>query len=220
MMLLEIKLQRNMNIAQEFLTLAVKKNVLKFGEFTLKSGRISPYFFNAGLFDDGYSLSLLGEYYAQTIKSSGLEFDMLYGPAYKGIPLATAIAVAWYRLFEENVPVAFNRKEKKAHGEGGQLIGAPVNGRVLIVDDVVSAGTSVRESIDIISQEGAQVVGIAVALDRQERGVGPLSAMQELAESYQLSTLCIADLNAMFQFLQHDSENLNKIKAYRTQYGV
>jgi orotate phosphoribosyltransferase len=220
MMLLEIKLQRNMNIAQEFLTLAVKKNVLKFGEFTLKSGRISPYFFNAGLFDDGYSLSLLGEYYAQTIKSSGLEFDMLYGPAYKGIPLATAIAVAWYRLFEENVPVAFNRKEMKAHGEGGQLIGAPVNGRVLIVDDVVSAGTSVRESIDIISQEGAQVVGIAVALDRQERGVGPLSAMQELAESYQLSTLCIADLNAMFQFLQHDSENLNKIKAYRTQYGV
>ncbi len=209
-----------MSIAQEFLSLAINKQVLKFGEFTLKSGRISPYFFNAGLFDDGQSLALLGEYYAKTIKATGLKFDMLYGPAYKGIPLATTIAVAWYRLYAENLPVAFNRKEAKAHGEGGRLIGAPVNGRVLIVDDVVSAGTSVRESIEIIDQEGAQTVGIAVALDRQERGQGKLSAMQELQEAYDLSRISIADLNALFEYLKDDTENLTKVAAYRETYGV
>lgn len=209
-----------MSIAQEFLSLAVEKNVLRFGEFTLKSGRVSPYFFNAGLFDDGYSLALLGEYYAKTIKASGLNFDMLYGPAYKGIPLATAISVAWYRLFDENIPVAFNRKEKKGHGEGGVLIGAPVKGNVLIVDDVVSAGTSVRESIEIISKEGAITVGIAVALDRQERGAGESSAMQELASQYNLATLSIANLNTLFEYLSDDKDNLAKVTAYRAQYGV
>ncbi len=209
-----------MSIAQEFLALAVNKQVLKFGEFTLKSGRISPYFFNAGLFDDGQSLALLGEFYAKTIKASGLQFDMLYGPAYKGIPLATTIAVAWYRLYAENLPVAFNRKEAKSHGEGGQLIGAPVQGRVLIVDDVVSAGTSVRESIDIINNEGAHTVGIAVALDRQERGQGELSAMQELQEDHGLSRISIADLNALFEYLKGDTENLTKVAAYRNTYGV
>lgn len=209
-----------MSIAHDFLTLAIDKSVLRFGEFTLKSGRISPYFFNAGLFDDGRSLALLGEYYAKTIRASQVEFDMLYGPAYKGIPLATAIAVAWYHLYDENLPVAFNRKEVKAHGEGGQLIGAEVKGKVLIVDDVVSAGTSVRESIDLIKQQGASVVGIAVALDRQEKGVNQLSAMQELAQQFDLSTISIADLDALFEFLSDDDAYLSQIKAYREQYGV
>ena len=209
-----------MSIAQDFLTLAIDKNVLRFGEFTLKSGRVSPYFFNAGLFDDGHSLALLGEYYAKTIKASELEFDMLYGPAYKGIPLATAIAVAWYHLYAENIPVAFNRKEAKAHGEGGQLIGAAVTGKVLIVDDVVSAGTSVRESIEIIQQQGASTVGIAVALDRQEKGAHQLSAMQELAQQFDLSTISIANLDSLFEFLADEDGYLAKIKAYRQQYGV
>lgn len=209
-----------MNTAQEFLALAVDKNVLKFGDFTLKSGRISPYFFNAGLFDDGHSLSLLGRYYAETIKQSGLAFDMLYGPAYKGIPLATCIAVAWYQMYQENLPVAFNRKETKAHGEGGQLIGAPVKGRVLIVDDVVSAGTSVRESIALIKQEGAEPVGIAVALDRQEKGQGDRSAMQELQQEFGLQQISIANLQSLFEFLQGDAENLAKVSAYRSTYGV
>lgn len=209
-----------MKIAHEFLSLAIKKSVLKFGEFTLKSGRKSPYFFNAGLFDDGHSLSLLGQYYAKTIKTSGVEFDMLYGPAYKGIPLATAITIAWYQLFDENLPVAFNRKEQKAHGEGGVLIGAPVKGKVLIVDDVVSAGTSIRESIQIIQHENAEVVGIAVALDRQERGHGKLSAMQELKQEHNLSTISIANLDSLFQYLQDDPKNAEKIAAYRSLYGV
>ncbi len=209
-----------MSIAQDFLTLAIDKNVLRFGEFTLKSGRVSPYFFNAGLFDDGHSLALLGEYYAKTIRASQIAFDMLYGPAYKGIPLATAIAVAWYHLYGENLPVAFNRKEAKAHGEGGQLIGAAVTGKVLIVDDVVSAGTSVRESINIIQQQGASTVGIAVALDRQERGVNQLSAMQELAQQFDLSTISIANLDSLFEFLADEDGYLTKIKAYRQQYGV
>jgi orotate phosphoribosyltransferase len=209
-----------MNIAHEFLALAIEKQVLRFGEFTLKSGRVSPYFFNAGLFDDGRSLSLLGRYYAQTIKASGIDFDMLYGPAYKGIPLATAIALAWYQLYDENIPVAFNRKEKKAHGEGGVLIGAPVQGKVLIVDDVVSAGTSVRESINIIHAEHAEVVGVAVALDRQERGKSDLSAMQELQQAHQLKTISIANLDSLFDFLSDDTENLERVKKYRNSYGV
>jgi len=209
-----------MSVALDFLTLANQKNVLKFGEFTLKSGRISPYFFNAGLFDDGYSLLKLGQYYAQTIRHSGIEFDMLYGPAYKGIPLATTIAVAWYELYQENLPVAFNRKEKKDHGEGGQLIGAPVKGRVLIVDDVVSAGTSVRESIELIGQHEASVVGIAVALDRQEKGAGETSAMQELQQQFNLQTISIANLSSLFEYLRDDPDTLQKVQAYRDQYGV
>ena len=209
-----------MSVAQDFLTLAIDKSVLRFGEFTLKSGRISPYFFNAGLFDDGHSLALLGEYYAKTIKASQLDFDMLYGPAYKGIPLATAISVAWYHLYQENLPVAFNRKEAKAHGEGGQLIGAAVKGKVLIVDDVVSAGTSVRESIEVIAEQGAKTVGIAVALDRQEKCVNELSAMQELAQQFNLSTISIANLGTLFDYLDDDDEYLAKIKAYRDLYGI
>lgn len=212
-----------MSTANQFLELAIAKKVLRFGQFTLKSGRISPYFFNAGLFDDGHSLALLGTYYAKTIKASGLAFDLLYGPAYKGIPLGTAIAVAYHQLYDENLPVAFNRKEVKDHGEGGQLMGAPVRGRVLIVDDVVSAGTSVRESIELITAEGATVVGIAVALDRQERGQGAQSAMQELQQQHQLQTLSIANLDALLQFLStqgSQSDHLSQVQTYRDIYGV
>ncbi len=209
-----------MDTAQEFLQLAVDKQVLKFGEFTLKSGRVSPYFFNAGLFDDGASLAQLGRFYAQTIVDSGVEFDMLYGPAYKGIPLATAISVAFYDMFEQNIPVCFNRKEAKGHGEGGQLIGAPLKGRVLIVDDVVSAGTSVRESIDIIKAQGAQTCGIAVALDRQERGEGMSSAMQELQREFDLETVAIANLESLLEFLSEDDEALQKVQVYRARFGV
>lgn len=212
--------QSIMDTAQEFLQLAVDKQVLKFGEFTLKSGRVSPYFFNAGLFDDGASLAQLGRFYAQTIVDSGVEFDMLYGPAYKGIPLATAISVAFYDLFEMNVPVCFNRKEAKGHGEGGQLIGAPLKGNVLIVDDVVSAGTSVRESIEMIKQNDAITCGVAVALDRQERGEGMSSAMQELQREFDLETICIANLESLLEFLAEDELALQKVQVYRARYGV
>jgi len=209
-----------MNTANKFIQLAIKKQVLRFGEFTLKSGRISPYFFNAGLFDDGESLSLLGEYFAQSLQQDGLEFDMLYGPAYKGIPIATAISTAYYKLFKRNIPVAFNRKEVKDHGEGGVLIGAPLKGKVLIVDDVVSAGTSVRESIKMIQDSGAEVAGISVALDRQEKGQGELSAIGELQQQYGLKTVSIAGLTDLIVFLADDEEKLDMVKKYKTQYGV
>lgn len=208
-----------MSTAQKFIQLALKKQVLKFGEFTLKSGRISPYFFNAGLFDDGESLTLLGEYFAKTLHDSGLKFDMLYGPAYKGIPIATAIATAYYHLYQRNIPVAFNRKEAKDHGEGGVLIGAPLKGRVLIVDDVVSAGTSVRESIDIINNNSAKVAGISVALDRQEKGKGDLSAIGELEQQYGLRTVAIAGLDDLLNYLDNDEEKLSMVQAYKDQYG-
>ena len=209
-----------MTIAKDFIQLALKKQVLRFGEFTLKSGRISPYFFNAGLFDDGESLALLGEYYAQSIEQSGLQFDMLYGPAYKGIPIATTIATAYFKLFGKNIPVAFNRKEAKDHGEGGVLIGAPLKGKVLIVDDVVSAGTSVRESIEIIQNNQAQVAGIAVALDRQEKGQGELSAIGELQQQFGLQTVAIVCLDDLIRFLADDEEKLEKVQSYKKQYGV
>lgn len=208
-----------MNTANKFIQLALKKQVLKFGEFTLKSGRISPYFFNAGLFDDGESLTLLGEYFAKTLHDSGLEFDMLYGPAYKGIPIATAIATAYYHLYERNIPVAFNRKEAKDHGEGGVLIGAPLKGKVLIVDDVVSAGTSVRESIDIINSNGASVAGISVALDRQEKGKGELSAIGELQQQYGLTTVSIAGLVDLLSYLADDEEKLKMVQDYKKRFG-
>ncbi len=207
-----------MTTANEFIQLALKKQVLRFGEFTLKSGRVSPYFFNAGLFDDGESLTLLGEYFAKTIQASGIEFDMLYGPAYKGIPIATAIASAYFNLYKRNIPVAFNRKEVKDHGEGGILIGAPLKGKVLIVDDVVSAGTSVRESITIINNS-ATVAGISVALDRQEKGQGELSAIGELQQNYGLQAISIAGLDDLIEFLANDQDKLSKVKAYKSQYG-
>lgn len=209
-----------MNTAQKFIQLAIKKQVLKFGEFILKSGRISPYFFNAGLFDDGESLSLLGEYFAQSLEANGIKFDMLYGPAYKGIPIATAISTAYFKLYQRNIPVAFNRKEVKDHGEGGVLIGAPLKGKVLIVDDVVSAGTSVRESIDIIQKNAATVAGISVALDRQEKGQGDLSAIGELQQQYGLKTVSIAGLNDLIVFLANDEDKLEMVKEYKLRYGV
>ena len=208
------------SIAQQFIQLAIAKEALKFGSFTLKSGRISPYFFNAGLFDDGASVSQLGRLYATAIHASGVDFDMLYGPAYKGIPLATAIAIAYHQLYDKNLPICFNRKEAKDHGEGGQLIGAPLAGQVLIVDDVVSAGTSVRESIDIIAQAGAQAVGIAVALDRQEKGQSELSAMQELEQQYALKSISIANLSHLLGFVNEDQQVHAQIMAYRAEYGI
>ncbi|HHL32255.1 MAG TPA: orotate phosphoribosyltransferase [Oceanospirillales bacterium] len=208
-----------MTTAQKFIQLALKKQVLKFGQFTLKSGRVSPYFFNAGLFDDGQSLLLLGQYYAQSLKHSGIAFDMLYGPAYKGIPIATAVAIAYEHLYGINIPVAFNRKEVKDHGEGGVLIGAALTGKVLIIDDVVSAGTSGRESIDIIKANKAEVAGISVALDRQERGQGSLSAIGELKQSYGLQTVAIASLDDLIVYLADDTEKLTMIKAYKNTYG-
>ena len=207
---------------RRFLELALGKEVLRFGEFTLKSGRVSPYFFNAGLFDSGAALATLGQCYAQTLESSGLAFDMLFGPAYKGIPLATTLAVALAGRGRD-VPVAFNRKEAKGHGEGGSLIGAALRGRVLIVDDVISAGTAVRESLEIIRAAGATPCAVLIALDRQERGlVGERSAAQEVAADFGLPVIAIAGLADLLQ-LADDRPELSAHKAammaYRARYG-
>jgi orotate phosphoribosyltransferase len=196
--------------------------VLRFGEFKTKAGRLSPYFFNAGLFNDGAALSRVADCYAQAILASGLAFDMLFGPAYKGIPLVAAIAM---KLAERgcNLPFAFNRKEAKDHGEGGALVGAPLLGRVLIVDDVISAGTSVRESVDIIRQGGAQPVGVAIAIDRQERGTGALSAVQEVEQTLGLPVIAIARLTDVIDFLAGQpalERNLEAVRRYREAYGV
>ena len=206
-----------------FFELALKKGNLRLGNFTLKSGRVSPYFFNAGGFDDGASLAVLADCYAESIIDSGLSFDMLFGPAYKGIPLAAATAVALNNTHGHNVPYAFNRKEAKDHGEGGMIVGAPLAGRVLIIDDVISAGTSVRESIDIITAAGAQPAGIAIALDRQERGQGKLSASQEINRDYGIPCTAIAGLDDLIHFLENqgsDAIDLAAIQRYREDYGT
>ena len=210
-------------LAQQFINFAIETGVLKFGEFTLKSGRQSPYFFNAGLFNSGDSLSRLGQFYAQTLNDSGVEFDMLYGAAYKGIPLVSTTAVSLATGHGRDVPWAFNRKEVKDHGEGGNLVGAPLQGKVVIVDDVVSAGTSVRESVDIIQAAGATPVAVLVALDRQERGLGDVSALREAQYSFGLKALSIVDLDALLRFLaesQPDSVELQRVEAYRAEYGA
>jgi orotate phosphoribosyltransferase len=181
------------DLTQQFIEFAIKKQVLRFGEFKTKAGRLSPYFFNAGLFNDGESLMRLGEFYAAAILKSGIQFDMLFGPAYKGITLAASIAIALARQ-GRNVPYAYNRKEAKHHGEGGIIVGAPLQGRVLIVDDVISAGTSVRESVDIINSCGAVPCGVAIAIDRQERGLGQLSAVQEVEKGSGIPVIKIASL--------------------------
>ena len=207
---------------QDFIQFAIQKQVLRFGEFTTKAGRLSPYFFNAGLFNDGESLMRLGEFYAAAILRSGVQFDMLFGPAYKGITLAASIVIALARQ-GRNVPYAFNRKEAKDHGEGGTIVGAPLQGRVLIVDDVISAGTSVRESVNIITASGATPCGVAIALDRQERGLGALSAVQEVEQQHQLPVISIASLRDLIAYLDHSSELAQyraAIAAYRTTYGV
>lgn len=207
---------------QDFLKFALEQNVLKFGEFTTKAGRKSPYFFNAGLFNDGASILRLAKFYAQSIIESKIEFDMLFGPAYKGIILAAATAMM---LAEQgvNVPFAYNRKEAKDHGEGGVLVGAPLKGRVLIIDDVISAGTSVRESVKLIEKESAVPAGVAIALDRMEKGTGDLSAVQEVTQQYGLPVAAIANLGDLLSLLENNPEfrqHLTPVQAYRERYGV
>ena len=208
---------------KEFIDLALELGVLRFGEFRLKSGRISPYFFNAGLFNTGYAAARVGRYYAAAIAESDIEFDMLFGPAYKGIPLATLAAASLAEQQNIDVPYAFNRKEAKAHGEGGNIVGAPLAGRVLIVDDVITAGTAVREACQIIAATGAQVAGLIISLDRQERGQGALSAVQELQQSLEIQVLSIIRLNDLIDTLEESAEYeqyLEPVIAYRKKYGV
>jgi orotate phosphoribosyltransferase len=210
------------NFRQDFIRFAVQQKVLCFGEFQTKAGRLSPYFFNAGLFNDGASLHQLTQFYAQAILASELPFDMLFGPAYKGIPLAagTAIALAQQGV---NTPYAYNRKEAKDHGEGGTIVGATLQGRVLIIDDVISAGTSVRESIELIRAAGAEPCGVVIALDRMERGTGSLSAVQEVQQSYSIPVIAIATLDDLLGYLQGEAqmlENLHATQTYRDRYGV
>lgn len=207
----------------DFLRFALQRNVLRFGSFTLKSGRASPYFFNAGLFNTGSSVAALGRYYAQAVIASGLEFDMLFGPAYKGIPLATATAIALADEHLREVPFAFNRKEPKDHGEGGIVVGAPLRGRILIVDDVISAGTSVRESVRLIESAGASLAGVAIALDRKERGSGNISAVQQVQQELGVPVIPIADLDDLVSWLEQSGEHheeLAAIQIYRSQYGA
>jgi orotate phosphoribosyltransferase len=207
----------------EFLKLALARNVLRFGSFTLKSGRQSPYFFNAGLFDSGRAIATLGEGMAETLVRSGIAFDMLFGPAYKGIALATATAIALARQHDRDVPVAFNRKEAKDHGEAGVLIGAPLRGRVLIVDDVITAGTSVRDSVALITAHGATPCGVLIALDRQERGNGALSAAEEVRAEFGIPVLAIAGLSELLTLASQDStliQHHDALLDYRNRYGT
>jgi len=209
---------------KEFIRFAIERGVLRFGEFTLKSGRVSPYFFNAGLFNSGMALSQLGQFYAQALLESGVEYDVLFGPAYKGIPLAAATAVALAEKHQQDMPWCFNRKEAKAHGEGGTLVGAPLAGRVMIIDDVITAGTAIREVMHIIeAQEAAQAAGVLIALDRQERGNGELSAIQEVERDFNMPVISIVSLKQVLEYLAKDTE-LNKylpaVERYREQYGV
>lgn len=208
---------------QAFIEFAIEQGVLCFGEYTLKSGRISPYFFNAGLFQTGASLSKLGTFYAQAIVDSGVEFDMLFGPAYKGIPLVSVTAMALYEQHGRDYPYAFNRKEAKDHGEGGSIVGAPLAGRVLLVDDVISAGTAIREAAGIVQGQGAQLAGVAISLDRQERGQGDQSAVQEVENKLGLQVSSIVGLKEVIQHIGGQIEDealLAAIKTYRERYGV
>ena len=208
---------------KEFLEFAIQADVLRFGEFTLKSGRTSPYFFNAGLFNTGQHLARLGRFYAQAIIDSGTRFDVLFGPAYKGIPLAAATSIALADHHNLNVPYCFNRKETKAHGEGGNLVGAPLQGDILIIDDVITAGTAIRESLAIIDQAGARAAGVVIALDRQERGQSERSAIQEVEQDLGLKVTSIIKLEELQEFLRDKPDfraALQAINSYREQYGV
>ena len=211
-----------MNFREEFIEFALAQNVLRFGEFKTKAGRLSPYFFNAGLFNDGASMDRLSQFYATAILQSSVQFDMIFGPAYKGIPLAATVAVALSRN-GKNVPYAYNRKEAKDHGEGGTLVGAPLQGRVLIIDDVISAGTSVRESVELIRQAGAVPAAVAIALDRMERGTGSRSAVQEVEADYNMPVVSIAGLADLLGFLAGRPDFAAyraAVAHYREQYGV
>ncbi len=206
---------------RDFLELALAQNVLRFGNFTLKSGRQSPYFFNAGLFKTGRSLAQLGRFYAAAIQQSGIAFDMLFGPAYKGIPLVTATAIALSE--QRDVPYCFNRKEIKDHGEGGGIIGSTLAGRVLLIDDVISAGTAIREAVQLIEAAGAQLAGVVIALNRQERGQSALSAVQEIEQSYGIQVVSIIDLDILITYLglkPEQADTLEAIQAYRHKYGI
>lgn len=208
---------------REFLDFALQTGVLRFGEFTLKSGRISPYFFNAGLFNTGAALAQLGRFYARAIVDSGIDFDVIYGPAYKGIPLAAVTAAALYDTHGIDMPYAFNRKEAKDHGEGGNIVGHPLQGRILIIDDVITAGTAIRESMDIILAAGAVPAGVVIALDRQERGKGERSAIQEVEGDYGIPVAAIVRLQELVEYIGQSDEaaaHLANIEAYRREYGV
>ncbi|MHA3479551.1 orotate phosphoribosyltransferase [Yersinia enterocolitica] len=208
---------------REFIEFALNKQVLKFGEFTLKSGRISPYFFNAGLFNTGLDLAKLGRFYAAALMDCGVEFDLLFGPAYKGIPIATTTAVALAEHHNRDVPYCFNRKEAKDHGEGGSLVGSPLQGRVMLVDDVITAGTAIRESMEIINAQGATLAGVMISLERQERGRGEISAIQEVERDYHCKVIAIVTLNDVISYLEEKPEMANHLTAvrhYREQYGV
>jgi len=208
---------------RDFIRFAIDRGVLRFGEFTLKSGRTSPYFFNAGLFNSGSALAQLGRFYAQAVVESGISFDVLFGPAYKGIPLAATTAVALAEHHQRDLPWCFNRKEAKAHGEGGSLVGAPLEGNVLIIDDVITAGTAIREVMQIIKDQGATAAGVLIALNRQERGNGELSAIQEVERDFGIPVISIVSLNQVLQFLADDpqlKQYLPAVEAYRAQYGI
>lgn len=208
---------------KEFIEFAIERGVLKFGEFTLKSGRTSPYFFNAGLFNKGSDLARLGRFYAAALVDSGISFDVLFGPAYKGIPIATATAVALYDHHQQDTPYCFNRKEKKDHGEGGNLVGSALEGKVMLVDDVITAGTAIREAMEIVEANGAELSGVLIALDRQEKGKGELSAIQEVERDFNAQVVSIVSLNDVINFLKDDdtfNEYLPKVESYRAEFGV
>lgn len=208
-----------------FLEFVITHQILRFGEFTLKSGRVSPYFFNAGLFNTGEKIAFLARCYAQAIAGSGLDFDVLFGPAYKGIPLAATTAMALASEHGIDKPYCFNRKEAKAHGEGGSIVGAELKGKALIIDDVITAGTAIKEAAGIIADNGAKLCGIAIAMDRQERGTGKLSAIQEIEQAYQIKIVSIIDLQSIINYLQDTQDkslqqHLTAVTTYRQEYGV
>jgi orotate phosphoribosyltransferase len=208
---------------REFIEFSLEHEVLRFGEFTLKSGRTSPYFFNSGLFNTGERLAGLGRFYAAAIDRNGVDFDVLLGPAYKGIPIVSAAAVQLSERFGRDVPWCFNRKELKGHGEGGLIVGSPLEGRVLIVDDVITAGTAIREVMEIVDSVGAQVAGVVVAVDRQERGGGDLSAIQEVERDFGVRVLSIIDFGQIIQYVEESgrhAEHLDAIRAYRDEFGI
>ena len=208
---------------EDFLNFAIERDVLKFGSFTLKSGRVSPYFFNAGNFHTGRDLSRLGDAYANAIVNSRLEFDVLFGPAYKGIPLSSAASIALSNKYQQDTPWCFNRKETKVHGEGGVTVGTPLQGNVLIIDDVITAGTAIREAMDLIIEAGAKPAGVVIALDRQEKGKGQKSAIEEVEDEFGIPVVSIIKLENIYQYLvkqQLDDSLVDRIQQYRTDYGI
>lgn len=208
---------------KEFIKFAIEKQVLKFGEFTLKSGRISPYFFNAGLFNTGRDLARLGRFYAAALQDAGIAYDLIFGPAYKGIPIATTTAVALSNDYDVDIPYCFNRKEAKTHGEGGSLVGSALTGKVMLVDDVITAGTAIRESMDIINAHQAELAGVLIALDRQEKGKAELSAIQEVERDYNAKVISIVKLEDVITYLATLPEmkpHLESVQAYREKYGI